>query len=89
MTLNENVEAFVMYVTSLNLNSMPIYLALEAQIALLIAERVIILTKKVKPSCPTKLHTKRWFLIVYQMFKNIIKPFLGPLLYLFERRIVL
>ena len=32
---------------------------------------------------------KRWFLIAYQTFDNIIKPFLSPLLYFFERRIAL
>ena len=43
--LDENVEAFVVHVPSLNLNSMPIYLAREAQIPLLVAEEVKILTK--------------------------------------------
>ena len=42
---DENVEAFVVHVTSLNLNSMPIYLAREAQIALLVIEEVQIPSK--------------------------------------------
>ena len=37
---DENVEAFVVHVTSLNLNSMPIHPAREAQIALLVIEKV-------------------------------------------------
>ena len=37
---NENVEAFVVHVTSLNLNSMPIHPARKAQIALLVIEEV-------------------------------------------------
>ena len=42
--LDENVEAFVVHVTSLSLNSMSIHPAKEAQIALLIAEEVKIPT---------------------------------------------
>ena len=38
--LDENVEAFVVHVTSLSLNSMPIHPAREAQIALLVIEEV-------------------------------------------------
>ena len=38
--LDENVEAFVVHVTSLSLNSMPIYPAREAQIASLVIEEV-------------------------------------------------
>ena len=45
MALDENVEAFVVYVTSFSLNSMLIDPAQEAQIALLVAEKVKILTK--------------------------------------------
>ena len=37
---NENVEAFVVHVTSFSLNSMPIHSAREAQIALLVIEEV-------------------------------------------------
>ena len=37
---DENVKAFVVHVTSLSLNSMPIYPAQEAQIALLVIEEV-------------------------------------------------
>ena len=40
---DEHVEAFVVHVTSLNLNSMPIYPAREAQIASLVIEKVKIL----------------------------------------------
>ena len=43
--LDEHVEAFVVYVTSLSLNSMLIHPAREAQIALLVAEEVKIPTK--------------------------------------------
>ena len=42
--MDENVEAFVVHVTSLSLNSMSIHPAKEAQIASLIAEEVTILT---------------------------------------------
>ena len=38
--LDENVEAFVVHMTPLSLNSMPIYPAREAQIALLVIEKV-------------------------------------------------
>ena len=38
--LDENVEAFVVHVTSLSLNSIPINPAQEAQIALLVIEEV-------------------------------------------------
>ena len=38
--LDENVEAFVVHVTSLSLNSMPIYQAREAQIASLVIKEV-------------------------------------------------
>ena len=38
--LDENVEAFVVHVTSLSLNSMPIHPAREAQIALLVIKEV-------------------------------------------------
>ena len=38
--LDENVEAFVVHVTSLSLNLMPIYLAQKAQIALLVIEEM-------------------------------------------------
>ena len=44
MALDENVEAFVVHVTSLSLNSMLIHPAREAQIASLIAEEVKIPT---------------------------------------------
>ena len=43
--LDENVEAFVVYVTSLSFNSILIHPAREAQIALLIAKEVKIPTK--------------------------------------------
>ena len=43
--LNENIKAFIIYVTSLSLNFMPIYLAQEAQIALLLTKKVKFLTK--------------------------------------------
>ena len=42
---NKNVKAFVIYVTSLKLNLIPIYLAQEAQIALLLIEEVQTLSK--------------------------------------------
>ena len=42
---DKNIEAFMMHVTSLNLNSMPIHLAREAQIALLVIEEVQIPSK--------------------------------------------
>ena len=45
MAVDENIEAFVVYVTSLSLNSIPIYSAQEAQIALLVAKEVQIPTK--------------------------------------------
>ena len=38
--LDENIEAFVVYVTSLSLNLMPIHLAREIQIALLVIKGV-------------------------------------------------
>ena len=43
--LDKNVEAFVIHVTSLNLNSMLIHSTKEAKIALLVAEEVKIPTK--------------------------------------------
>ena len=43
--LDKNVEAFVMYVTSFNLNSLLIYLARKAWIALLVGKKVKILIK--------------------------------------------
>ena len=43
--LDENVEAFLVYVTSLSLNLISIHLAREAQIASLVAKEVKILTK--------------------------------------------
>ena len=45
MTLDKNVEAFIMHITFFSLNLIPIYLAQKAQIALLIAEKIKILTK--------------------------------------------
>lgn len=45
MVLDENVKSFVMYVTSLSLSLMLIYLAREAQIASLIPKKVKILAK--------------------------------------------
>ena len=42
--MDKNVEAFVVHVTSLSLNSMLIYPVRAAQIALLIAKKVKILT---------------------------------------------
>ena len=45
MALDENVKAFVVYITSLNLNLMPIYSAQEAQIALLVIKELKIPTK--------------------------------------------
>ena len=43
--LNKNVKAFVVHITSTNLNLMPIHSAQEAQIALLIAKEVKISTE--------------------------------------------
>ena len=43
--LNENIEAFVMHMTSLSLNLLPIHPTWEAQIGLLIAKEVQILFK--------------------------------------------
>ena len=43
--IDENVEAFVIYITSLSLNLMPIHPAQEAQIALLVIKKVQILFK--------------------------------------------
>ena len=45
MALEENIEVFVMHVTSFSLNSIAIHLAKKAQIALLVAKEVKILTK--------------------------------------------
>ena len=45
LALDENVEAFVVHMTFFSLNSMPIYPAREAQIALLVAKEVKIPTK--------------------------------------------
>ena len=42
---NMNIEVFLIYVTSFNLNFMPIYLAQKARIALLVIEKVQILSK--------------------------------------------
>ena len=39
-TLNENIEAFVVHVTSLSLTLIPIHPAQEAQIALLVIEEM-------------------------------------------------
>ena len=43
--LNKNIEAFIVYMTSFNFNLIPIYLAKEAQIVLLVAKKVKILIK--------------------------------------------
>ena len=43
--MDENVEVFIMYIISLSLNSILIYLAQEAQIALLIVKKVKMATK--------------------------------------------
>ena len=45
LSRDENIEAFVVYITFLHLNSMPIHLAQEAQIALLVIEEVKISNK--------------------------------------------
>ena len=46
MALDENIEAFVVYVNSLSLGSkMTIHLAGKAQIALLLAKKVTVLAK--------------------------------------------
>lgn len=42
MALNENIEVFVLYIISFSLRLITIYLAQKAQIALLIAKKVII-----------------------------------------------
>ena len=42
---DENVEAFMIYMTSFNLNLMPIHLAREAQIATLVINKVQIPSK--------------------------------------------
>ena len=43
--LDENIEVFVMHMTFLSLNSIPMHIAQKAQIALLVAKQVKILTK--------------------------------------------
>ena len=43
--LGENVETFVMHVTSLSFNLIPIYPAWKAQIILLVIKKVQILSK--------------------------------------------
>ena len=43
--LNENIEAFIVYMQSFSLNLMSIYPTQKAQIALLITKKVQILTK--------------------------------------------
>lgn len=43
--MDKDVKAFIMYMNSLSLRSMMIYLARKAQIALLLCEKVIILTR--------------------------------------------
>ena len=50
LVLNENIEAFIMHVTSFSFNSMSIYLSQKAQIALLVIKKVQIpmLDKEVK-----------------------------------------
>ena len=45
LALDKHIEAFVIYVTSLNFNSMPIYPAQEAQIILLVIEEMQILSE--------------------------------------------